>query len=423
VDIAADGAIQIVYNDTTSQFHGAHLLMTRQLSGPTPFGTTLNKAAPASPVFDPAGDAQVPHYGPTGAGPNQPQLDFKSVAVNQIDANTIRVRMTVDNLASMLPPPGKTSAFWITRFQALSKNDAGTGEAYRIFYVGAESVGGAAPVFFAGSPNLVGAPVGCNGTTPGTCKVVQYPTEFTSLTTQTLVGTVSGNTFCIDLPLSLFGANRPIGNTLYNVTAFSGGRNNAAEDIYTEGDSTRSFDFALGTTSAAACTAPQLVCTATNFALSTAGAVATASSTAMSRNYSAGSAIDGEHRGVNWENGGGWNDDTRDQWPDTLEVAFSGARTINEVRVYTLQNNFHNPVEPDANTPADVYGIRDFDVQYWDGANWVNVPGGHVIGNDKAMRVFTFPDILTSKIRVVVNNGRVYYSRIVEIEAFGCGSQ
>jgi hypothetical protein len=61
-----------------------------------------------------------------------------------------------------------------------------------------------------------------------------------------LVGTVNGNTICIDLPLSLFGASRPIGSTLYNVTAFSGGRNNVAADVYTEGDSTRSFDFTLG---------------------------------------------------------------------------------------------------------------------------------------------------------------------------------
>jgi hypothetical protein len=75
---------------------------------------------------------------------------------------------------------------------------------------------------------------------------VQYPTEFTSVTSPDLVGTINGNTICIDLPLSLFGANRPIGPTLYNVSAFSGGRNDAVTDVYTEGDSTRSFDFALG---------------------------------------------------------------------------------------------------------------------------------------------------------------------------------
>src|SRR5204863_5818815 len=55
VDIANDGAIQIVYNDTTSQYHGAHLFLERQLTGPTPLGTTLAKSAPKNPVADPPG--------------------------------------------------------------------------------------------------------------------------------------------------------------------------------------------------------------------------------------------------------------------------------------------------------------------------------------------------------------------------------
>jgi len=75
--------------------------------------------------------------------------------------------------------------------------------------------------------------------------VVQYPTEITGLT-----GTVTGNRICIDLPLNLFGANRPInGSTLFNVTAFSGGRNSVLGDVYAEADSTRSFDLPLGNVS------------------------------------------------------------------------------------------------------------------------------------------------------------------------------
>ncbi|HEX8684968.1 MAG TPA: discoidin domain-containing protein, partial [Pyrinomonadaceae bacterium] len=381
--------------------------------------TTLARPAPASPVFDPAGDAQVPHYSPAGAGPNQPQLDFKSVAVNQTDANTLRVRMTVNSLASMLPAPGKASAFWITRFQALSKNDAGTGEAYRIFYVGAESIGGGPPVFFAGSPNRDAG--GCTQTSPGNCKVVQYPAEFTTLNGVT--GAVSGNTFCIDLPLALFGASRPMGNTLYNVTAFSGGRDNPAADVYAEGDSTAPFDFTLGTTSAAACAAPPEVCVPANVALSSAGATATASSTYVGRSYSPAGAIDGERRGVNWESGGGWNDETRGVWPDWLQVDFSGSKTVSEVRVYSVQDDFRNPQEPTPLMTCSLYCNESFAVQYWDGSNWVTVPGGAVTGNDKVMRVFTFPPVTTSKIRVLVTNGRSYFSRITEVEALGCAAQ
>jgi hypothetical protein len=61
-------------------------------------------------------------------------------------------------------------------------------------------------------------------------------------------------------------------------------------------------------------------------------------------------------------------------------------------------------------------------VQYWDGSNWVTIPGGSVTGNDKAMRIFIIPEIATTKIRVVVNNARAHFSRITEVEAFGCSS-
>ncbi len=53
------------------------------------------------------------------------------------------------------------------------------------------------------------------------------------------------------------------------------------------------------------------------------------------------------------------------------------------------------------------------------GSARVTVPGS-VTGNDKAWRKFTFPGITTTKIRVVVNNARNNYSRIVEVEAFSC---
>jgi hypothetical protein len=249
-----DGSIRIEYNDTTSQFHGAHLFEERQLTGPTPIGTTVNKAAPASTVFDPAGDAQFPHYSPVGPGSNQDQLDLASVALNEQSAGTLRVRMTVKNIAA-LNTTGKANGFWITRFQALSNADTAGASAYRIFYVGAECAASCAtPTFFAGSPSSA---TGCTPAAPASCEVVEYPQELTS----GLTGTVAGNTICIDLPLSLFGSGRPIAPDaeLYNVTAFSGGRNDATTDLYADADSTRSFDFALGTVSESPCAAPTAV--------------------------------------------------------------------------------------------------------------------------------------------------------------------
>jgi hypothetical protein len=225
------GAIRIVYNDTTSQSHGAHLFEARQLSGASILGGKGKApAVPKNPVPDATGDAQWPHYSPTGSGANQPQLDFTSLQLGQSSPGTLRVRMSLASLAAMTPPAGKTSAFWITRFQALSTGNSGE-EAYRIFYVGAQSTGTLTPTFFIGSTT-------CTNTTPGNCKVVNYPAQ------QQISGRVCGNTLVADVPLSAFGA--PLsGALLYNVTGFSGGRN-AAEDLYADVDATPSFDYVLG---------------------------------------------------------------------------------------------------------------------------------------------------------------------------------
>jgi hypothetical protein len=162
-----------------------------------------------------------------------------------------------------------------------------------------------------------------------------------------------------------------------------------------------------------------------NVAAAESGATATASSTYTARNYSTSGAIDGDRKGADWENGGGWNDATRDVWPDDLTVNFNGTQSISEIRVYTLQNDFRNPEEPTLLTPADVYGIQDFEVQTCNGGTCTTVPTiGTVTGNDKAMRVFVLASPTNATgVRIKVNNGRVHFSRIVEVEAFGCSPQ
>ena len=233
VNFDRNGALRFVYNDTTSQNHGAHLYEVRQIQGKTADGRSLKEAVPKSPMKDATGDAQWPHYSPTGAGSNQPQLDFTNLALSQPSSSTLRVKMTVANLAGLQPPPGKTSAVWLTRFQALSLGDFGE-EAYRIFYVGAESTAGLAPQYFAGSTT-------CTDTTPQNCKLSQYPR------TMAAQGRVCGNTISVDVPVNGgFGLGLPVGKTLYNVTAFSFGRNDDNTDVYSGVDATHAFDFALG---------------------------------------------------------------------------------------------------------------------------------------------------------------------------------
>ncbi|HEV7684567.1 MAG TPA: hypothetical protein VGO68_20830 [Pyrinomonadaceae bacterium] len=157
-----------------------------------------------------------------------------------------------------------------------------------------------------------------------------------------------------------------------------------------------------------------------NVARSTAGANAIATST-VNANFPAAGAIDGEHNGNNWGSSGGWNDGTRGVFPDNIQVNFSGPKTIREIDVYTLKNDFNSGSIVSDITTFTSYGITSFNVQYWDGAAWVDVPGGVVIGNNLVKRKFIFGDITTDKIRVVVNDSADHlYSRIVEIEAFAC---
>jgi hypothetical protein len=240
-----EGAMRVAYNDTTNQHHGAIVYEARQIAGPGGLAAPVAHAAPGNPTADPTGDAQSPHYAPvTGAGASVPQYDFTQLAITQPNVSTLRVQMTLKSLASLAPPAGKSSGYWMTRFQALSVGDQGE-EVYRLFYVGAESSNGGAPTFFAGSGTSAQGNVpgnACVTNTPQNCKILEYPAEVTA------TGSVSGNTITIDVPVQGgFGADRPInGPTLFSVTAFSGGRSNSTTDIYSDLDSTRSFDYVLG---------------------------------------------------------------------------------------------------------------------------------------------------------------------------------
>lgn len=145
-------------------------------------------------------------------------------------------------------------------------------------------------------------------------------------------------------------------------------------------------------------------------------------SVSASSTYSSGfptsAAIDGDRRGLNWGAGGGWNDGTINSFPDALQVTFNGPKSINEIDVFTLQDNYTSPVEPTEAMTFSLYGITDFDVQYWNGATWMTVPGGAVGGNNKVWRKFTFPPVTTTAIRVNVRNAPASFSRITEIEAY-----
>jgi hypothetical protein len=156
---------------------------------------------------------------------------------------------------------------------------------------------------------------------------------------------------------------------------------------------------------------------ASNYALARNGGVASSSST-YSGAYPVSAINDGDGSGAGWSvNGGGWNDGTSDVFPDWVQITFNGQKTIDHVVVYTLQDNYWRPVQPDDTTTFSQYGLASFDVQGWDGSNWVTLAS--VAGNNLVKRTVSFTHYTTDRIRVLVTGALASFSRIVELEAWG----
>jgi len=154
-----------------------------------------------------------------------------------------------------------------------------------------------------------------------------------------------------------------------------------------------------------------------NVAAAAAGAVATATSS-YSTNFGPAATNNGDRRGINWGAGGGWNDGTENVYPDMLQIEFAGTKTITEVDVFTVQDAYYAPAEPTAVMTFTQFGIRNFEVQYWNGSAWATIPGTAVVNNNLVWRKFTFAPISTPRIRIVVSSGSLGYSRITEVEAY-----
>ena len=153
-----------------------------------------------------------------------------------------------------------------------------------------------------------------------------------------------------------------------------------------------------------------------NVALASNGGVASASSTYATA-FPVSAVNNGDRKGLGWGNGGGWNDATGNTFPDWVQINFSGPKTIDHVIVYTLQDNYSNPVEPSDTLTFTQYGVTDFQVQGWNGSAWVAL--GSVTGNKLVKRTVSFTATTTDRIRVNITGALSYYSRITEIEAWG----
>lgn len=65
-----------------------------------------------------------------------------------------------------------------------------------------------------------------------------------------------------------------------------------------------------------------------------------------------------------------WHDGTGNSYPDWVQINFNGSKSINEIDVFTLQDNYTNPSEPAEQMTFSMYGLLDFQVQYWNGSSW-----------------------------------------------------
>ena len=97
--------------------------------------------------------------------------------------------------------------------------------------------------------------------------------------------------------------------------------------------------------------------------------------------------------------------------PQWLEVDFDAPRTLNSIAVYTIAFARWSPADN---------GIRDWDVQVWDGANWKTVDT--ITNNVKVSHISRLrPPVTTQKIRIVVKatNDPEGTVGIMEVEAYG----
>lgn len=136
------------------------------------------------------------------------------------------------------------------------------------------------------------------------------------------------------------------------------------------------------------------------------GGAASASST--HGNFAVCGAVDGNSDSEAWSTATGWNDGTRDAFPDWYTVEFEEPTQLSRVVLHTLDSSRY---------PAGQYGLQDWDVQVLDGTTWRTV--STVRDNALGAVTSSFDPVTTTSVRVLASaSNDNAYSRIVELEAY-----
>jgi hypothetical protein len=153
-----------------------------------------------------------------------------------------------------------------------------------------------------------------------------------------------------------------------------------------------------------------------NAALASNGAVATATSTYTG--YSPSGVINGvRHTQGDWSAAGsGWSGGAGSVFPQTVEIDLGQSRLIGELDLITLADALNYSTEPTLTDTFTLYGLSDYDLDYWNGSAWINL--AHVTGNNLVWRKFTFPPVTATKVRCVCLGSPSGSSTMVEFEAW-----
>jgi len=134
----------------------------------------------------------------------------------------------------------------------------------------------------------------------------------------------------------------------------------------------------------------------------------TASASSTHSSFAVANAINGNRDSDDWGSGNGWNDGTRGQFPDWLQVSLPCASTVGRVELFTLDSSRY---------PASSFGLRDYDIQVRVGDHWETVAA--VRDNTTGRVSSTFAPVTTDAVRVLIGaSNDATYSRIVELEIY-----
>src|SRR6266542_4071701 len=101
-------------------------------------------------------------------------------------------------------------------------------------------------------------------------------------------------------------------------------------------------------------------------------------------------------------------------------------RTISEIDLFSLQDNYSTGADPTTSTITTNYGNVDFHLQYCppgrncytNGSGWVDPPGGYITANNKARTKVSFAPVQAYAVRAALDCAQSARGYVVELEAW-----